>query len=111
MTDLERQQVLTMVEKGPHQSKKFIAWILQQVIMGSMAIVALITQPELGWPLTSYMLGIVFMMGASTMWYLGKQAALDATVRGFAMVGNAVTPPADSPQPKESVVLGRSKTT
>ena len=33
------------------------------------------------------MCGIVFMMGVSTMWYLGKQAAADIAVRGFAMVG------------------------
>jgi hypothetical protein len=55
--------------------------------MAAMGITALIKQPELGWPLASFMVGIVFMMGVSTMWLIGKQAALDATVRGFAMVG------------------------
>jgi len=34
------------------------------------------------------MVGLVFMMGVSTMYYLGKQAAADIAVRGFAMVGN-----------------------
>jgi hypothetical protein len=54
-----------------------------------MAIVALLKQTEagLGWDLAAFMGGIVFMMGISTMWYLGKQAAADVAVRGYAMVG------------------------
>ncbi len=55
--------------------------------MTAMAITALVKQPELGWPLAAFMCGIVFMMGVSTMWYLGKQAAADIAVRGYAMVG------------------------
>lgn len=55
--------------------------------MAGMGITALITQPSLGWPLSAFMCGIVFMMGASTMYFLGRQAALDTAVRGFAMVG------------------------
>lgn len=61
--------------------------MLQQLMMTAMAITALIKQPELGWPLAAFMCGIVFMMGISTMWYLGKQAAADIAVRGYAMVG------------------------
>jgi hypothetical protein len=80
------------VEKSAHKSKKFLAWLIQQVLMSGMAIVALIKQPELGWPLASYMGGIVFMMGISTMWYLGKQAAVDATVRGYALQKPSETP-------------------
>ena len=55
--------------------------------MAGMGITALITQPNLGWPLASFMVGLVFMMGISTMWYLGKQAAADIAMRGYAMVG------------------------
>jgi hypothetical protein len=29
------------------------------------------------------MVGIIFFMGVTTMWYLGKQAAVDIAVRGF----------------------------
>ncbi len=79
--------MLKTTEKPAHKSKKFIAWLIQQVLMASMAITALIRQPELGWPLSAFMCGIVFMMGISTMWYLGKQAAADIAVRGYAMVG------------------------
>lgn len=92
MTESEKlehsEKMLLHAEKKPHQSKKFLAWAIQQLLMAGMAITALIRQPELGWPLASFMVGLVFMMGISTMWYLGKQAATDITVRGFAMVGN-----------------------
>lgn len=87
MTDQEKKEVLRSLEKPAHKSKKFVAWLIQQALMASMAITALIKQPELGWPLATFMGGIVFMMGISTMWYLGKQAAADIAVRGFALVG------------------------
>jgi len=87
VTSQEKQQVLDTVEKRPLSSKKFVAWLLQQVIMATMAIVALVTQPVLGWPLSIFMTGIVFMQGASTMYFIGRQAALDSAIRGFAMIG------------------------
>lgn len=90
MTHEQKQVVLKHVEKKPHQSKKFVAWLIQQLLMSAMAIVALVKQDSLGWPLASFMGGIVFMMGISTMWYLGKQSAVDAAVRGYALVGNGV---------------------
>jgi hypothetical protein len=80
---------IQQLEKTPRQSKKFTAWLIQQVLMTGMAITALVKQPELGWPLASFMGGIIFMMGISTMWYLGKQAAVDATVRGYLAVKEA----------------------
>ena len=90
MTHEEKQEVLHRVEKKPHHSKKFLAWLIQQVLMCGMAIVALIKQESLGWPLASFMGGIVFMMGISTMWYLGKQAAVDSAVRGYALMRGGV---------------------
>jgi hypothetical protein len=90
MTTEERKEAINSFEKKARHSKKFIAWLIQQILMTGMAVVALIKQPELGWPLASYMGGIVFMMGISTMWYLGKQAAVDSAVRGYAMVGKGV---------------------
>jgi len=59
--------------------------------MTAMAITALIKQTDLGWPLAAFMVGIVFMMGISTMWYLGKQAAADIAVRGYAMIGKVAS--------------------
>jgi len=102
MTEQEKQKVLDMVEKSPHKSKKFIAWLIQQMILSAMAIVALIKQPVLGWPLSAFMTGIVFVQGISTMYYLGRQAALDSTIRGFALVGNAANPLANKDKKTEA---------
>lgn len=87
MTSEERKDTLNKLEKPFHGSKKWLAWVIQQVLMSSMAIIALFKQPELGWPLAAFMSGIVFMMGISTMWLIGKQAAADIAIRGFALTG------------------------
>lgn len=88
MTTTEKKEALNEMEKPFFKSKKFLAWLIQQIFMASMAItatIALIKQPTTGWPLAAYLGGLVFMMGISTMWYLGKQAAVDSTVRGYAL--------------------------
>lgn len=87
MTAEERKATLNKMEKYFYTSKKWIAWFIQQALMTTMAIIALIKQPELGWPLAAFMSGIVFMMGVSTMWLIGKQAAADIAIRGFALTG------------------------
>jgi hypothetical protein len=86
----ESDKTLCIAEKKALQSKKFLAWLIQQLLMTGMAVVALIKQESLGWPLSSFMGGIVFMMGISTMWYLGKQAAVDSVVRGYAFAGDKI---------------------
>jgi len=78
---------LDLLEKKALKSKKFVAWLISELLLTGMAISALFTQPELGWPLASYMVGIVFTMGCATMWYLGKQAAIDTFQRGFRFNG------------------------
>ena len=80
---MPEQTELQTVEKPALQSKKFVAWFISEAILAGMAVTALIKQPSLGWPLASFMAGIVFTMGCTTMWYLGKQAALDTFQRGF----------------------------
>ncbi len=77
------------MEKGPLKSKKFTAWFIMQTFLFIMAVYALKTQPELGWPLSGFMMAIVFSMCVSTMWVIGKQAASDIAVRGFALIGGA----------------------
>lgn len=96
MTDKEferKNTLLAKMEKHPFMSKKFLAWLIQQLLMTGMAITALTKQPEMGWQLSAFMVGIVFMMGISTMWFLGKQAAADIAVRGFALVGQVAAAP------------------
>jgi len=77
------------MEKAVHKSKKFTAWFIMQVFLFVMALYALKTQPELGWPLAGFMTAIVFSMCVSTMWVIGKQAASDIAMRGFALIGGA----------------------
>jgi hypothetical protein len=68
------------------KSKKFLAFFIYEVLSAAMAGFTVWKQPALDWPLAGYMTGIAFSMGAAAMWYLGKQAATDMYVRGFAMV-------------------------
>ena len=82
-----RKEMLEKSEKTAMASKKFKAWLISVILLTAMAITALVTQPELGWPLAAFMVSAVLGVIVITMWYLGKQAAVDAAVRGFAMVG------------------------
>jgi hypothetical protein len=68
------------------KSKKFLAFFIYEILSAGMAALTVWKQPALDWPLAGYMTGIAFSMGAAAMWYLGKQAATDMYVRGFAMV-------------------------
>jgi len=79
------KEALSLVEKPAYKSKKFLAWLISEILMAAMAIIALLTQKGLGWSLATYMVGIVFVMGITTMWFMGKQAATDIFQRGFAM--------------------------
>ena len=79
------------MEKPWYRSKKFIAFIIVEVFMCAMAIVALFKQPELGWPLATFMVGIVFVMGFCAAWFIGSQAAVDKFVLGAAFMGKSLT--------------------
>jgi hypothetical protein len=97
-----RKDLLLTMEKTAHKSKKFVAWFIMQVFLFVMALYALKTQPELGWPLAGFMTAIVFSMCVSTMWIIGKQAAADIAIRGYALIGGA------SEKIKEAVVQGEA---
>jgi hypothetical protein len=86
MTKIERKELMHDVfEKGWAQSKKFIAFALTEVLMAIMAIVALKHQASIGWTLSAFMTGIVFVMGFVATVFLGKQADLDKFVRMAAL--------------------------
>lgn len=96
MTETQKQEALKKVEKSWWQSKKWLAWVIQQILMAAMGIITIVSftkHPELGWPLVTFLVALVFMMGSSTMLLIGKQAALDATIRGFAFIGNVASTP------------------
>jgi formate/nitrite transporter FocA (FNT family) len=82
MTKMEKTEMTHEIfEKAWYASKKFIAFALVEVLMAVMAIVAVKHQANLGWPLSAFMTGIVFVMGFVAVVFLGKQADLDKFVR------------------------------
>lgn len=81
MTDKEKIDVLASLEKTFFKSKKFIAWFITQLFLGVLAGMALYFQENLGWPLSTFMTSIVIVMGSTTMWIIGKQAAVDSLTR------------------------------
>ena len=88
MKEMEhRKEMLHKAEKPALESKKFKAWLISELLLTSLGVTALVKQPNLSWSLSAFMVAIVFGMIAISMWYLGKQAAVDSAVRGFAMVG------------------------
>ncbi len=87
MTDKDRIDLAHKFEKPGHKSKKFLAFVMMELLLGFLAVYALDKQPELGWPLAMFMFGIVMTMGAIALVFNGYQAKLDMYIRGMAMVG------------------------
>lgn len=83
----QAHDVLRSFEKPAYKSKKFFAWFLQETALTVMAILALKWQTNLGWPLSAFMLGIVFTMGFAYISYNGKTAMLEMYTRGMALTG------------------------
>lgn len=90
MTSEQRESLVKHFEKKPLQSKKFIAFLFMEILLGALAMVALFTQPQLGWPLATFMSLIVVTMGAIALTFNGFQAALDKYFRGAALTGQLV---------------------
>lgn len=91
MTHVERKDLAGSYEKRWHQSKKFIAFLLMEIVFCAMAMTALFTQHDLGWPLAAFMTGIVIAMGFLALAFNGKQAELDMYVRAMALTGGIPT--------------------
>ena len=87
MTHQERKDLASGYEKSHFRSKKFVAFLIMEVMLCSMALVALFTQKNLGWPLAAFMTGIVIVMGFIALSFNGKQAQLDMYVRAMALTG------------------------
>lgn len=86
MTRTEKKELMHDVfEKGWAQSKKFIAFFLVDAMLCAMAIIALIKQDKIDWPLSAFMVGIVFVMGFVAVSFNGKQADVDKFVRMAAL--------------------------
>jgi hypothetical protein len=89
MTTPEKIDLLKQLDsRRMLQSKKFIAFLLMELILGSMAILALKWQPALGWPLAAFMVMCVLVMGFIAVLYIGKQADLEKFLK-LAAIGVA----------------------
>ena len=87
MTEKDKAVLAHGYEKKWYESKKFIAFLLMELVFCAMAMVALFTQANLGWPLAAFMTGIVIAMGFLALAFNGKQAELDMYVRAMALTG------------------------
>lgn len=85
----EKKEMMKGFEKPFYRSKKFIAFLVMEGLLAWLAYTALKSQPDLGWPLASFMLGIVMTMGAIALVFNGYQAKLDMFMRGMALGSDA----------------------
>lgn len=81
------EKLVSQFEKPAMKSKKFKAFLFMELLLGGLAVVALVTQPDLGWPLATFMSLIVVTMGAIALAFNGYQASLDKYFRGAALLG------------------------
>lgn len=85
MKKRKEEELVDRFEKQWWQSKKFVAFlILEMLFAGLIAAVALLSE-QFGWPLASVVLGIVMTMGVIGLTYMGKQAAVDKYVRAMSL--------------------------
>lgn len=82
------EKLVSQFEKPAMKSKKFKAFLFMEILLGGLAVVALVTQPDLGWPLATFMSLIVVTMGAIALAFNGYQASLDKYFRGAALLGS-----------------------
>jgi len=104
MTKMEKRELTREVfEKAWYASKKFIAFFVVDAMLAAMAIVALVKQDEIGWSLSAFMVGIVFVMGFVAVSFNSRQADVDKFVRMAALnynKGNANVEKRDVPDPE-----------
>jgi len=81
-----------LIDKSWYRSKKFLAFVVMELFMEGLAVLALLTQPGLGWPLAAFMLGLVVTQGAVAFAFTGQQAALDKYLRGMAITASFANP-------------------
>jgi hypothetical protein len=81
-----------LLDKSWFRSKKFLAFVVMELFMEGLAVLALLTQPGLGWPLAAFMLGLVITQGAVAFAFTGQQAALDKYLRGMAITASVSNP-------------------
>ena len=85
-----KHEIMKIVEKAWFQSKKFLAFITIEAMLFTMAVLALKWQANLGWPLSTFMLAIVLVMGFIAVAFNLSQAKTDSFVRVAALAAGKV---------------------
>lgn len=81
------QPIQPEFEKPWYKSKKFVAFLLMEVVFTVVTAFTLKWQTDIGWPTAAFLVAIVFTMGFIAISFTGKQAMLDMYVRGIALTG------------------------
>ena len=85
-----KQEIMKVVEKAAWHSKKFLAFLIVEIFLFTMAVLALKWQQNLGWPLASFMLAIVLCMAFIVVAFNLNQTKLDSFVRVAALAAGKV---------------------
>ena len=80
-----KHDIMKIVEKAWYQSKKFLAFLIVESMLFTMAVLALKWQANLGWPLSTFMLAIVLIMGFIAVAFNLQQSKVDSFVRVAAL--------------------------
>ena len=78
------------IEKPALKSKKFWAFLLCIILLGALAITALITQ-TIGWPLSLFMVILAVTIGFLGTGYIFSTAQLDKYVRLAQITGKGLS--------------------
>lgn len=77
------------LEKVWYESKKFIAFLLMEVALGALMFYTVYRNLEIGWPVTTVLIALIFNMGFIAVAFNAKQAELDRYIRLASLVGSA----------------------
>ena len=81
---------MSILEKTPLKSKKFIAFFFSLLLLAGILLFALNTQ-TIGWPLAAFMCIGIFSIAFISVGYILSQGALDKFVRGVGQVKGIVS--------------------
>ena len=75
------------MEKVWHKSKKFLAFLIMEAVLGGLAFYAVFHLETIGWSIASVLITIIMNMGFIAVAFNAKQAELDKYVRFAALTG------------------------
>lgn len=79
---------MSLLEKTPLKSKKFIAFFFALILLATILVFALLTQ-TIGWAIASFMCIGIFAIAFISVGYILSQGALDKFVRGVTQLKGA----------------------